>query len=399
MRKIIAIAWKDTLIAFSSPSQWVFFIVLPFLFTFILAGGFAGSGERADGRVRLVVIDEAGTPAAQRLRDSLARSTGVRVETLPRAEAQAEFADGRTPALLVIPHDFAESALTVGSARLQLQQRANDFDAPVAERAVATAVQTFGVAYDAARASVAEAERMRPFGDDTERRAYFDRALARARELLDHSPSRLAITQPQATPFVYDRAINTSAGQLVTWVFIPMLGISAMFAFERRNGTLRRLLAMPATKAQMLLGTITGQVATALVQMALLVGFGIVVMRLPWGQAPVALATLLVAFALAGVALGTMLGTFVKSEGQALGLSILLGMLMALLGGCWYPLELFPEAVRTAVRILPTTWAMEGLLDLLGRGLGLLAILPNIAMLLGFAAVFFAVGVARFRFE
>ena len=35
-----------------------------------------------------------------------------------------------------------------------------------------------------------------------------------------------------------------------------------------------------------------------------------------------------------------------------------------MMGGCWYPLELFPPAIQNAVKILPTTWAMEGMLDL-----------------------------------
>ncbi|MDD5371409.1 MAG: ABC transporter permease, partial [Anaerolineaceae bacterium] len=93
------------------------------------------------------------------------------------------------------------------------------------------------------------------------------------------------------------------------------------------------------------------------------------------------------------------LGAFVKTEGQANGLSILFGMVMALLGGCWYPIELFPQFVRTAVKVLPTTWAMQGLLDLVLRGQGLVEILPVAGVLLVFALVFFAVGVLRFRYE
>ncbi|MEM5775619.1 MAG: ABC transporter permease, partial [Anaerolineaceae bacterium] len=96
---------------------------------------------------------------------------------------------------------------------------------------------------------------------------------------------------------------------------------------------------------------------------------------------------------------GTTLGTFVKTSAQAEGLSIMLGMVMALLGGCWYPIELFPQVVRSAVRILPTTWAMEGMLDILVRGQDFLAVLPVAGVLLGFAAVFFTVGILRFRYE
>jgi ABC-2 type transport system permease protein len=98
--------------------------------------------------------------------------------------------------------------------------------------------------------------------------------------------------------------------------------------------------------------------------MGLLVGFGILVMGVNWGQSIPALIVMLVSFGLASVALGTMLATFVKTDSQANSISVAAGMVMALMGGCWFPLELFPETVRTAVRILPTTWAMEGLTDL-----------------------------------
>lgn len=93
------------------------------------------------------------------------------------------------------------------------------------------------------------------------------------------------------------------------------------------------------------------------------------------------------------------MGTFVKSAGQANGLSIMAGMVMALMGGCWYPLELFPPAVQAAVHALPTTWAMQGMLDLVLRGRGLVDVLPEAGVLLGFAALFFAIGVWRFRYE
>jgi ABC-2 type transport system permease protein len=133
--------------------------------------------------------------------------------------------------------------------------------------------------------------------------------------------------------------------------------------------------------------------------MSLLVGFGILVMRLNWGREPLALFIILLASALAAAAFGTTMGTFIKTEGQASGLSIMFGMVFALMGGCWYPLELFPPAIQNAVKVLPTTWAMQGMLDLVLRGGGLQEILPEAGVLLGFALLFFSVGVWRFRYE
>jgi len=72
---------------------------------------------------------------------------------------------------------------------------------------------------------------------------------------------------------------------------------------------------------------------------------------------------------------------------------------MGMLGGCWYPLELFPPVMQNIAHILPTTWAMQGLLDLLLRGAGVAEVLPEAGVLILFAGIFFGVGVWRFRYE
>lgn len=42
---------------------------------------------------------------------------------------------------------------------------------------------------------------------------------------------------------------------------------------------------------------------------------------------------------------------------------------------------------------------MQGMLDLVLRGKGLVDILPEAGVLLGFAVIFFSVGVLRFKYE
>ena len=283
---------------------------------------------------------------------------------------------------------------------LELRQQPNSINALAASQAVSAVTSRIGSTIDIARSSTAEAEKIQPFASEAARQAYFDASLKAAQAELSAAPERVAIIQGNTKdPINYDPRANSSAGQLITWVFIPLIGISGSFAYERQKGTLRRLLTTPTRRSTYLFGTITGQVATALVQMLLLVVFGITVMKLDWGRQPGALAVMMMASALAAAALGTALGTFVKSEGQASGLSIMFGMVMALLGGCWYPIELFPQFAQTATKILPTRWAMQGLLDIVVRGQGLSAILPEAGVLLGFAAVFFVVGVWRFKYD
>ena len=398
MKKIFAIAWKDAIIRFASSSELLFFIILPVVFTFLLAGG-TPNGEQ-ENRIRLLVVDEAKTAVSQQIISELENSTAVYPEVVAREEAQSQFDERRASAVFIIPAGIDAASLQGGSAKVDLLQQPNNLNATIAERAVQTAIRRVSSAISAAQNAVSQREAKQPFVSDAERQSYFESSLELAQSIQDETPDRVKVVEG-ATPdqVEYDPRANSSAGQLITWVFIPLFGISALFAYERQQGTLRRLLTTPSHKATFLLGTISGQVVMALVQMLLLVGFGILVMKLNWGREPLALFVVMFCAALAAAAFGTTMGTFIKTEGQASGLSIMFGMIFALMGGCWYPLELFPRAIQTAVKILPTTWAMQGLLDLVSRGKGLVDILPEAGVLLGFAAVFFTVGVLRFRYE
>jgi ABC-2 type transport system permease protein len=396
MIKILAIAWKDTLLRFESWSRWLFFLILPIVFTVVLAGGTGSS----DSRVRLAVVDQANSPLSADLVAALGKSQAVRPDLLTLAQAESQFSQRSVSAVLIIPAGFDLAHLEQGSIQLELRQQPNNMNAMIAQRAVQSVISRVSAAADIANSSVAAAERIRPFATAADRQAYFNEALVQARSQLAEAPNRVAESKGSTKDTIdYDPRANSSAGQLITWVFIPLIGISSMFAAERQKGTLRRLLTTPTRKGTYLLGTIIGQVATALVQMLLLIVFGIYVMKLNWGSQPLALGVMMAASALAASALGTTLGTFVKTEGQASGLSIMTGMVTALLGGCWYPLELFPKSLQNVVQILPTTWAMRGLLDIVLRGQGLTAVLPVAGVLLGFAALFFSIGVWRFRYE
>jgi len=397
MKKILAIFQKETILRFTSPVEWLFFLILPLFFTFVLAGGTAGN---VDTRTRLAVVDQANSALSAQLIAGLEASGNIRPDVKSLAEAEDEFSKRNVSAVLVIPPDFTLEKLREGAISLDLRQLPNNLNALAAYQTVQTILGRLSSSVEIAQQSVEAAENLRPFENDAERATYFDAALDAAQTELAAAPQRVATVQASVKdPVDYDPRANSSAGQLITWVFIPLFGVSVTFAYERATGTLRRLLTTPTRKATYLLGTLLAAVFWALVQMLLLVLFGIFGMKLNWGHSPAALAVILTASALAASAIGVAMGAFVKTEGQANGLSIMLGMVMALLGGCWYPLELFPPVVQQAVKVLPTRWAMQGMLDIVVRGEGLSAVLPEAAVLLGFAVVFYVIGIWRFRYE
>lgn len=397
MKKLLAIIKKDTILRFTSPMEWMFFIILPLVFIYLISGGTTQTG---DPRLVLTVVDQADSALSQALLDELAKSSAVNPVLTEYDQALQEFEQLKVSAVLIIPSDFTADALTLGSASLELRKQPNTLNGLAVEQAVQLAASRIASLADVARVSTARAAEFQPFADEAARQAFYDSAFAQAQTMLAEAPDRLqSVLGSTSNPIEYDAKANSTAGQMITWVFIPLIGLSAMLAYERANGTLRRLLVTPTSKATFLGGTILGQGLTALVQMSILIVFGILVMKMKWGQSPAGLAMVMVSFTLAAAALGTMLGTFVKSESQANGLSVLIGMLMAMMGGCWYPIELFPAGIRSAAQVLPTYWAMQGFLDIAVRGQGPAGVLQECAVLLGFALLFFSVGIARFRYE
>jgi ABC-type Na+ efflux pump permease subunit len=119
MKKILAIAWKDTLVRFSSHSEWVFFIVLPIAFTIILAGA---TGKSAAVKVPLTVVDLAHSAVSAELIDGLRQSEIMSPDVQPLEAAEARLAHHEVAAVLVLPAGFDLQHLEQGNEQLEVRE-------------------------------------------------------------------------------------------------------------------------------------------------------------------------------------------------------------------------------------------------------------------------------------
>jgi ABC-type multidrug transport system permease subunit len=63
------------------------------------------------------------------------------------------------------------------------------------------------------------------------------------------------------------------------------------------------------------------------------------------------------------------------------------------------PLEFTGKTFQTIGHLLQTAWAMDGIQNIIMRGLGLESVLLPAGIMLAYAVAFFALAVWRFRFE
>jgi ABC-2 type transport system permease protein len=352
MGTFFTIVAKDLRVRFSRPPELVFFLLLPIVFTVVLAGIGGGGAARSAPRV-VLVQDHVRTPASRGMVALLGRDPALRVREV--SDPSDLLRDGSVDLLLLL-----EPAVPAGSKPFAARLRLSPW-----------------------RGSAGETAR-------------------RVGEWLSGStPPAPSASAPAVTsaPSNASGAATGNAGQIVTWVLVPLLGLGSGFIADRRRGTLRRILASPARRWAVMAGTAGAEMIAAFVQVALLVLFGTFAFHLPWLSHGLELAVLAAAFCLAGAALGSLLGSFCKTERQAGSLGLAAALVLAVLGGCWYPATNFPAAMKMVSRLDPAGWAMDGFIAVLAPGTGAGAALRSAGLLaaLGAAAFFLAAAVWRAR--
>jgi ABC-2 type transport system permease protein len=191
----------------------------------------------------------------------------------------------------------------------------------------------------------------------------------------------------------------------VLFVFLTAQTAAQSIYDEKKVGSFRRLLAAPISKASLLIGKMLPAFLMALVQTAVTFTFGIFGLRLlgltPLELGPSPLGVLLVAvvLALCTSGFGILIAAIARTENQIGGLSNVLVWVMGILGGGIVPLFLLESFLGPVPRIVPHYWAIRAYNDLMIRGLGLADVTTESAVLLGFTALFFAIGLWRFEYD
>jgi ABC-2 type transport system permease protein len=173
---------------------------------------------------------------------------------------------------------------------------------------------------------------------------------------------------------------------------------------EKKYGSFRRLLAAPISKTTILAGKMLPNFITVLLQVVVIFGLSMTVLpllgldALRLGNEPLALVVVSLVVALCSTCLGVLIAGLARTEGQIGGISTVALWVLALLGGAFFPSFLMGP-LKELGQVTPQYWAVRAYQDVLVRNQDLAGVMIEMAVLLGFALVFFAVGLWRFEFD
>ena len=191
---------------------------------------------------------------------------------------------------------------------------------------------------------------------------------------------------------------QTVPGYALMFVLLAVIfGTATSMHDERGWGTLPRLLVAPGGFTWMLVGKLLMRFAVGIVQLLALLVFGHVMFGISLGPSPLALVLLSMAILLPIVGLGMVAAGLAGTREQTLPLGLAFVLLFSSLGGLWWPPWVTPVWMQHISSVVFTSWAMQGMNDLMLRDRGLDALPLTVSVLHANGIGLTALGLALFR--
>ena len=424
--RVLDLALKDLSQILRDKMAFLFLAGLPIVFTFFMGFAFRGAASAPDPRLPVGWVNEDykrsdDGSVSQALYDMLAASDGIRlVEMGGTAVEQAavgggaeqaalgvgqEIESGQLVAALVVPPDFSARVTAGEQASLTLLGDELDTAAQSALQLVRVPVTRLMSAAHIARVNVETMEAEGLLSGPSERSAEWTTTFSQTVQAWQttslagpHLRVEKAQGQSQAGQALGGNPYNQSSpGILVQFAIMGLVTSASILVEERKTGTLQRLITTAIKPWQIIAGHLLAMFVLVLSQQALLIAFGQLALGVNYMRQP--LAVLLVAVGLGAwiSGMGLLIGVVAKGDEQVILFSLIAMFLFTSLGGAWFPLEGSGPAFAAVGHVTPAAWAMDGFQNIIIRGLGLRSVLLPTAVLLAYAAGFFALAVWRFR--
>jgi ABC-2 type transport system permease protein len=194
---------------------------------------------------------------------------------------------------------------------------------------------------------------------------------------------------------VHTRMTQMTFGFLITFMLFSAVNLSGMIIKERENRTLQRLFAAPITARAYVTANISVNLMIMLAQIAVTLLLMQTLFHIDPGIPGWQLFLVLSLFALVAVAMSLVIVAFAKSTAVATALQNVIIMPTSILAGCFFSVQIMPEAIQRVSEFMPQYWLME-LVSQHHKGEAVESMYAPILILLAFATTFFLTAVFQF---
>ena len=184
-------------------------------------------------------------------------------------------------------------------------------------------------------------------------------------------------------------------GMILTMTMVMITSMAIVR--EREHGTLEQLIVTPMKSWELMLGKIIPYVFVGLVQAGVALMVGILVFDLPIRGNLIELFLYTLLFIVASLSLGILISNFSQTQMQAMQLSFFIFLPSVLLSGFMCPREAMPEIFFQLGKLLPLTFYLQIMRGVVLKGVGIVALWPQVTALLVYTSIVLTISVVKFR--
>ena len=170
-------------------------------------------------------------------------------------------------------------------------------------------------------------------------------------------------------------------------LFFGFLLTGISFLRERSQGTLERLMASPVSRLDIVVGYLCGFLIFALAQTLIILLFTVYVLKVNYYGDLWQIFVFQVVVITGAVSLGIFISTFARNEFQMVQFIPLIILPQVFLCGVIWPVEQMPDYLQWLSAVLPLTYAVDGLRNIMLSGKNLMDLGFELGVLVGFAVL------------
>jgi len=166
---------------------------------------------------------------------------------------------------------------------------------------------------------------------------------------------------------------------------------------ERERGTIEQLIVTPIRPYELMLGKILPYAVIELLVVGEVLLVGTLWFGVPIRGSLILLVAIACLFLVSTLALGLLISTIAHTQFEAFQLSFLTLLPSVFISGFIYPIDAMPAALQLISKIIPLTYFLVVVRGIIIKGVGIEALLPQIAALTIFGAALLTIASLRFR--
>ncbi len=369
--RLFALIRKEFIQILRDPRSLTLIFVMPMIQLFMM--GFAATSDVRN--VPLVVLDRDRSAASRDLLSAYRAANYFHIDydVTSEEEMRALIDGGQARAGLIIPPGYGDQVASGKGAQVAFVIDGSD---PAIAGTALSAAQLIGQAKSTG--------------------LVVERAAARGQAGLTQSPVEVR-TQVWYNPDLVSSyyMIPALIGTILQFLTVGLTATAIVR--ERERGTIEQLIVTPLRSSELMIGKLFPFVIISMLDLVLILVVGVSLFAVPINGSLVLLMAVSALFLATTLGLGLFVSTIAKTQQEANMSSMFFTLPSFFLSGFFYPIAAMPPVLQLLSYLIPLRYFLICTRGIILKGVGVVALWPEIRALTIFAVVIMGGAVLRFR--